>query len=407
MKDTLRALAERYGSALETFVTVGGEEPRSRAYEIGRMAVTDHVGLLEIAEIHHEVLETAMRWVPDPSDSPLTAACQFLGEVLSPFEMSLRGFRETNARLTQLNASLERQNELLAETARSEREAHEARKRAESQLIQSEKLAALGLLVAGVAHEVNNPLAFVLGNMAVLARDIRLVRDLCALYRRGDAVLRDHAPALAAEIADLDTRIDLSHTITALETNLARSVEGLDRIRHLVADLLDFARPDNAPRRSVDLNQGVDLTVRLVQAKAMKEGVTLEVACAPLPAVACEPTKINQVILNLLVNAIDACEAGGRVTIGTSAVENGIVIEVTDTGSGIDPSIRGKIFDPFFTTKPVGQGVGLGLAISLSIVEAHGGVIDVESAPGGGTRFRVRLPLGPAEVGLPTHEAKR
>ena len=393
MRDTLRMLAERYGSALATFVTVGGEEPRSRAYEIGRTAVTDHIGLLEIAEIHHEVLETAIRWTKAPSDAPLTAASQFLGEVLSPFEMSLRGFQETNVRLTELNASLERQNALLAETARSEHEAHEARKRAESQLIQSEKLAALGLLVAGVAHEVNNPLAFVLGNMAVLARDIGFVRDLCTLYRRGDAVLRDHAPALAADITDLDARIDLSHTIAGLEANLARSAEGLDRIRQLVVDLLDFARLENAPRKAVDLNHGVELTARLVQPKAVKKGVTLEVACAPIPPVTCEGTKINQVILNLLINAIDACEAGGHVTIGTRVVEGAILIEVADTGCGIDPSIRGKIFDPFFTTKPIGQGMGLGLSISHSIVQAHGGAVDVESTPGEGTRLRVRLPL--------------
>jgi signal transduction histidine kinase len=236
----------------------------------------------------------------------------------------------------------------------------------------------------------------VLGNMAVLARDLGFVRDACTLYRRGDAVVREHAPALAAEIADLDARIDLSHTIASLESNLARSVEGLDRIRQIVLDLHDFARLEEAPSNTVDVNHGVELTVRLVRGKAEKKGVTLEVACGPLPAVTCHGAKINQLILNLLVNAIDACEPGGHVEIATRAAEDAILIEVADTGCGITPAIRSKIFDPFFTTKPLGQGMGLGLAISHSIVEAHGGAIDVESSPGQGTRFQMRLPLGPA-----------
>ena len=398
MKETLRPLAERYGSALEAFVADGGEEPRSRAYDIGRAAVGEQVGLLEIAEIHHEVLEGRLGATP-PGRAPLAAASEFLGEVLSPFEMSLRGYREANARLTELNATLERHNAVLAETARAEREAHEARKRAESRLIQSEKLAALGLLVAGVAHEVNNPLAFVLGNTAVIARDIRLVRELCDLYRRGEPVLREHAPELASAIAALDARIDVGHTIAALETNLARSAEGLDRIRQLVADLRDFARLDDAPRMAVDVNRGVELTVRLVQAKADKHDVRLTVVCRPLPPLRGQGTKINQVILNLLVNAIDACAPGGRVAIETRAADGGVVIEVADTGCGIDPDIRRSIFDPFFSTKPVGEGMGLGLAISHSIVEAHGGAIDVDSTPGEGTRFRVRLPLGDGAPG--------
>jgi two-component system NtrC family sensor kinase len=396
VKEALRPLAERYRSALEEFVAAGGEEARSRAYEIGRSAVAEHCGLLDIAEIHHQALATVARRTPDRSGSHLAVASEFLAEVLSPFEMSLRGYREANAHLVELNESLERHNVLLAETARSEREAHEARKRAESQLIQSEKLAALGLLVAGVAHEINNPLAFVIGNMAVIARDIRLVRELCELYRRGDAVLGEHAPELAAEIARLDARVDLSHTIAGLESNLGRSVDGLDRIRQIVIDLQTFARLEEAPRKPVDVNQGVELTVRLVRSKAEKKGVALEVACAPLPALTCHGAKINQLVLNLLVNAIDACEPGGRVEVRTRTVEGGVIIEVTDTGCGIAPAIRGKIFDPFFTTKPVGQGMGLGLAISHSIVEAHGGAIEIESTPGRGTRFSVWLPLGAA-----------
>jgi two-component system NtrC family sensor kinase len=391
--EALAAIAEQYASALEDFLVAGGEEARSRAYDLGRRAVADRLGLLELAEIHHHALDVVTRRGAECRVGHVGDAADFLAEVLSPFEMTLRGYQEANGRLVELNESLKNQNVVLAETARSEREAHEARKRAESQLIQSEKLASLGLLVAGVAHEINNPLAFVIGNMAVLARDVRFVQESCDLYRRGDQVLSEHAPQLAAAIAAYDARIDLSHTVAALGSNLSRSAEGLDRIRQIVLDLRDFARLEEAPRKAVDVNHGVELTVRLVRGKAEKKGVELGVECTVLPPVTCHGAKINQVILNLLVNAIDACEPGGRVEVRTRSVDDGVVIEVTDDGCGIDAGIRTKIFDPFFTTKPVGQGMGLGLAISHSIVQAHGGTIEFESSPGGGTRFRVRLPV--------------
>ena len=390
-------LTQRYASALEQFLEGGGEEARSHAYELGRQAVASGVDLLAIAEIHHQALERIVP--PAPKRPGVELASQFLSEVLSPFEMSLRGFQETNARLVDLNASLERQNVLLAETADSERRAHEARKRAETQLIQSEKLAALGLLVAGVAHEINNPLAFVLGNMEVLGRDVRLIQELCQLYRGADAVLTEHAPELAADIAAFDARIDFRHTITGLERLLSRSVEGLDRIRQIVLDLRDFARLEEAPCKPVDINAGVELTCRIIRSKAEQKGVVLEIRSEPLPAVTCHGAKINQVILNLLVNAVDACEAGGRVGVRTRALPDGVTIEVTDTGCGIPPAIQSKIFDPFFTTKPIGVGTGLGLAISHSIVEAHRGAIEFESTPGQGTRFAVRLPFGPDPAG--------
>jgi two-component system, NtrC family, sensor kinase len=392
--ENLAAFVEQYASALADFLVTGGEEARSRAYDIGRRAVAHRLGLLRLAEIHHYALEEVMHRSGDRHPD-VASASNFLAEVLSPFEMSLRGFQEANGRLVDLNEALKHQNVVLVETARSEREAHEARKRAESQLVQSEKLAALGLLVAGVAHEINNPLAFVLGNMAVLARDVRFVQESCDLYRRGDEVLNEHAPELAAAIAAFDARVDLAHTIAALGKNLGRSVEGLERIRQIVRDLSDFARPEETPGDAVDVNHGVELTVRLVRPKAAKKGVELALERASLPAVACHAVKINQVVLNLLVNAIDACEAGGRVEVRTRPLQDGVAIEVSDTGCGVDPGIRSRIFDPFFTTKPVGQGMGLGLAISQSIVQAHGGVIEFEPRPGGGTRFSVQLPASP------------
>jgi signal transduction histidine kinase len=205
-------------------------------------------------------------------------------------------------------------------------------------------------------------------------------------------VLGEHAPELARAIAELDARIDLGHTIAGLEHSVSRLNDGLDRIRQIVLDLREFARLDEAIDAAVDINQGIALTVRLVRGQAKKKDVDVVVDCAALPPVVCHGAKINQVVLNLLVNAIDACQAGGRVEVQTRPTENGIAIVVSDTGPGIDPDIRDKIFDPFFTTKDVGKGMGLGLAISHSIVQAHGGTIEFEARAGGGTRFHVRLP---------------
>src|SRR6185437_14922809 len=133
-------------------------------------------------------------------------------------------------------------------------------------------------------------------------------------------------------------------------------------------------------------------TVNIVRGRAAKRGVAVELDLSQLPPVLCYPAKVNQVILNLLANAIDACADGGEVTVRTRAAEGGVELHVQDTGHGIEPAIRDKIFDPFFTTKPPGEGTGLGLSISHGIVQDHGGRIDVESAPGQGAHFTVRLP---------------
>jgi PAS domain S-box-containing protein len=294
------------------------------------------------------------------------------------------------------------QNTLLQGMAQSERQAHDALKKAQAQLVQTEKLAALGQLVAGVAHEINNPLSFVSNNVAVLQRDASALRDLLALYEGGHATLETYVPELWAGLQEYATRIDLKYTLGNLDGLLNRSREGLKRIQRIVKDLRDFARLDESDFHEVDLNAGVESTLNIIQGQARNQHVTLEMHLTPLPMVSCYPAKINQVVLNLVTNAIDACPPGGKVTVGTCSSPDEVEIFVVDTGSGIDPAIREKIFDPFFTTKPQGKGTGLGLSISYGIVQAHGGTIDFESNVGQGTRFVVRLPrrLRGPEVGL-------
>jgi PAS domain S-box-containing protein len=266
-------------------------------------------------------------------------------------------------------------------------------KQAQSFMVQSEKLAGLGQMVAGVAHEINNPLAFVSNNVAVLQRDTKSLVELITMYQKADALLAERDGALLTAIRELSERVDLPYTTANLDQMLVRSRDGLRRIQQIVKDLRDFARLDESDLHEVDLNLGVESTINIIQGHAKKKRVTIDKQLAPLPRVACHPAKVNQVIMNLVGNAIDACPEGGRVTVVTNANANHVTIDVSDTGPGVPDTIRQRIFDPFFTTKPPGEGTGLGLSISYGIVKDHGGKIELVSGPGEGARFVVTLPV--------------
>jgi len=275
--------------------------------------------------------------------------------------------------------------------------AHETLRQTQGRLVQTEKLAALGQLVAGVAHEINNPLSFVLNNVAVLQRDLISVRELIRLYQSGDAALAEREPELMATIRKLADDIDLAYTLNEIDELPTRSREGLVRIQHIVKDLRDFARQNaiGDVQPAADINAGIESTLNIARGAAKKHRVELVSELSPLPGVTCSPGKINQVVLNLVNNAVHASAEGGRVTVRTSQSDGGVMIKVIDNGTGIDPAVRERIFDPFFTTKPQGEGTGLGLSISHGIVSDHGGRIDVESEKGAGTTFTDFLPLTP------------
>ena len=299
---------------------------------------------------------------------------------------------------------LEHKNRLLEESVASERQALGQLKKTQSHLVQSEKLASLGQMVAGVAHEINNPLAFVINNTAVLQRDLRGVTELLKLYRDADAALKEKCPDLAARIGEAAEQMDVDYTLGNLPELLNRSRDGLKRIQQIVRDLRDFARLDESDLHEVDLNAGIQSTVNIILGHAKKKQVKIETELdQALPPVACQPAKINQVVMNLVSNAIDASKENGRVVVRTAAVDGTARIEVIDEGTGIPPELRDRIFDPFFTTKPVGEGTGLGLSISYGIVNDHGGTIEVESAVGKGTTFVVSLPL--REAAAPAADA--
>jgi len=311
------------------------------------------------------------------------------GKMAAEIYVRAQQVEDANRRLRQLN-------EELGASAQSEREAHQALRRAQSVLVQTEKLAGLGQMVAGVAHEINNPLAFVVNNLAVAQRDVGAVAAILSLYRQGADDLAAARPELAAEIAAAAERIDLDYTLGNLLPLFDRSRDGLKRIQQIVSDLRTFARLDESDLLEVDLNPGIESTANILRGRARKRGVEIVLALGAIPKIACYPGKVNQVVMNLLANAVDASPSGSQVLArSTAGADGGVVIEVTDAGPGVDPAVIDRIFDPFFTTKAPGEGTGLGLSISYGIVQEHGGAIQVESPAGSGARFTVRLPPRP------------
>lgn len=292
-------------------------------------------------------------------------------------------------------SKLAEQNQLLERAMRTERETNVALKQAQALMVQNEKMAGLGHMVAGVAHEINNPLAFITNNVAVLQRDFEEICQLIRLYESARPAVAHEAAQADDQIASFRERVEMDDTLATLPDLLGRTAKGLKRIRQIVGDLRLFARLDEGELNEADLNAGIQSTATIIQGHARNKDVSLALELDPLPKVTCRAARVNQVVMNLLSNAIDACGPGGRVTVRTSAEDGHVRIDVIDDGHGINPSIRERIFDPFFTTKPIGKGTGLGLSISYGIVQDHGGTIEVDSTPGCGSRFTVRLPVRP------------
>lgn len=283
--------------------------------------------------------------------------------------------------------------------------------RIRAMLVQSEKLASIGLLSAGLAHEINNPLAYVANNLVVLERDMKGVREVLALYEQARPRLADIDPQTVRNIEEVAERIDLEYIRDNLDRILTKTREGVERMAKIVQGLRSLARTDRPQLEEVYLPDLVESSLEMVRGRMQRRGIKVHVDFGDVPRIRCVSTQIGQVVLNLLVNAQQAIESTfmssslpwgdehGVIRVSIQRAGNELCLEVADDGCGIDPKDLSRIFDPFYTSKPVGEGTGLGLSISHNIVTGHGGRMDVDSTPGAGSRFRVFLPLeqrGPA-----------
>ena len=272
---------------------------------------------------------------------------------------------------------------------------------AQQKLLQSEKLASIGQLAAGVAHEINNPIGYVFSNFGALEGYLGDLFAMLDAYEQAEADIA--TPAVAQRLRTLREQIDLAFLRTDIGQLMSESKEGIVRVRRIVQDLKDFSRSDALQEWVwADLRQGIDTTLNIVN-NEVKYKADVVRQYGEIPDIECQPSELNQVIMNLVVNAAHAMgEQRGRITLRTgSEHDNEVWIEVEDTGSGIAPEHLSRIFDPFFTTKAVGQGTGLGLSLAYSTVQKHHGRIDVHSVPGRGTTFRITLPIRQAPSAAP------
>ena len=316
-------------------------------------------------------------------------------EVLARIKVHLT-LRHTQTRL--LNEINERKQ--------TEAELHQALaelQRAQVQLVQNEKMSSLGQLVAGVAHEINNPVNFIYGNLPYVDSYVKELLDVISLYRKS-------FPNPPKKILDKIAEIELDYLEKDLLKILKSMFSGTDRIREIVLSLRNFSRLHEAETKLVDIHEGLDSTLTILQGSLRRKDSRPDIQViknyGSLPLISCYPGQLNQVFMNLIDNAINALnqqiEAGERAQIDvlpyikiSTQVNNGqVVIAISDNGPGIPEENKDRLFDPFFTTKPIGKGTGLGLSISHQIVtERHGGCLTVLSTPGNSTEFRVAIPL--------------
>lgn len=268
----------------------------------------------------------------------------------------------------------------------------------QAQLVQSEKMASLGQMVAGVAHEINTPLGYARSNADIVRTSLADIRQLCGaqgkaldLLTSDEAQEDDVAHALSAAQA-LGESINAEELVADLDGLLADTDHGLGQIAELVGSLKDFSRVDRSRSDLFNVNEGLDSALKICQSQ-LKGRVEVVRQYGKLPQIECSPSQLNQIFLNLINNAGQAIEGTGRIFLHTQAEAGGVAIRILDTGSGMSEEVRQRIFEPFFTTKAVGKGTGLGLSIVFRIIEDHGGSIEVRSAPGKGSAFTIRLPL--------------
>lgn len=284
--------------------------------------------------------------------------------------------RKTLDHLSCINRDLTAVNEQLVQT--------------QNQLIQSEKMASIGQLAAGIAHEINNPVGFIHSNFGALEKYFAAITTVLSEYDQVEAELSETA---REKVRCAKEKLDFAYVVEDIGATLKESRDGLSQLNKIVQDLKDFAHMDQTVVwKHEDLHKGLETTLNVIRNELKYKCVVVK-HYGELPPVECIISQISQVLMNLLVNAAQAIEDRGTITLRTGLEGGRVWIEVADTGKGIPPEHLSRIFDPFFTTKPIGKGTGLGLSISFGIIQKHHGEIEVKSMVGAGTTFRIWLPV--------------
>jgi two-component system NtrC family sensor kinase len=343
--------------AIAAHIDEQSEDSLSAAYELGRRALAQGFGLLDVLSLYEAAQRELALSAPPAEQAQIAAAVSaFFRELLSPFEMSFRGYREANRELIRLNEDLK--------SAYAELQAQQI------QLVQSAKMASLGELVAGIAHEINNPLAFVLNHLQTVEASLSKVE---------------------AEFSQIATS-PVKDQWQRARSRLRESEVGAERIRNLVLKLRTFSRLDEGEQQSVSISESVNSVLTILEHR-FKGRIEVRTHFGFPDVVECFPSLLNQAIMNLVSNAVDAIADEGQISITTGAEQDSYVIAVADTGPGIPEQLRERVLEPFFTTKPVGQGTGLGLSITYSIVQKHRGTLALTAGENGGTVATIRFPI--------------
>ncbi len=339
----------------------------------------------------HTLLERQLRrYVGELAGVP--GECQrFLAAVSEAYEQADADRRMIEHTLEQMSQELNERNDALRKEKAEQAELIMKLEEAHDHLLQSEKMASIGQLAAGVAHEINNPIGFVNSNLGTLRSYVAQLLAVLAAYADAEADLPQRSERLA-RVCELKREMDLEYVKQDLPALMNESCEGIMRVRKIVQDLKDFSHVDAGEWLFADLHRGIDSTLNMVN-NEIKYKAEVVKDYGELPQIECLGSQLNQVFLNLLVNAAHAIDGRGTISIRTRAVGEWVQVEIADTGCGIPEQNLKRIFDPFFTTKPVGRGTGLGLSLSYGIVGKHHGRIEVESTPGKGTAFMVCLPV--------------
>ncbi|ADE11539.1 histidine kinase [Sideroxydans lithotrophicus ES-1] len=371
--------------------------------------MTQEVLALQAGASHEEATRKATDFMTQASNVLLEALNEMYGRLgdktleviqknqeLEKEHEALQALNEQlEERVKQRTASLEQANRKLMASNEELKQLNERFESTQNQLLQSEKMASIGQLAAGVAHEINNPVGFVNSNMGTLGKYITSMFRVIDAYAAAES--GNDGSALEA-VARVKQEVDFPYLVEDIPNLLQESQDGLARVKRIVQDLKDFSHVDESNWQHANIEHGIDSTLNVVN-NELKYKAEVVKEYAGLPDVECMPSQLNQVFMNLLVNAAHAIDKQGTITVRTGIKgDDEIWVEVQDTGKGIAPEHINRIFDPFFTTKPVGQGTGLGLSLSYGIVQKHHGRIEVKSEVGKGSTFRVCLPVRQAPV---------